>query len=369
MSVEIFGHLTHRNESEVHLASGPSLDVEYIKRQSREHEYAGFDGVLIGVGSDGPDSLQIAALAATETKTLRLLVANRPGLINPTWAARSYATLDRISNGRAAFHVITGRESDGTLKNGDPLAKENRYGRTKEFMQIIKQAWTQRQPFDFRGRHYDIQGFVASVFPIQEPRIPVFFAGNSDVAFEVGAAEADRYALYAQPIEFLKQDIAKIHAAAKASGRPDLPGIIIFVRLVVGATDELAWQKAEGLKQAAIAQSGSVKPSETRWLPSKDGRDASAGDRRQLEANGISERHDRALWTGLSGVTERGKSSALVGSPSTIVDALLDYVDAGVTTFILDGFNRLNDVPEFGQHIIPAFRAALAERGQWRKAV
>ncbi|PWC16711.1 LLM class flavin-dependent oxidoreductase [Brenneria corticis] len=362
MSIEIYGHLTHRNESEIHLAVGASLDIEYIKRQSQDHEAAGFDGVLIGVGSDGPDSLQIAALAANATKTLRLLVANRPGLINPTWAARSYATLDRIANGRIGFHVITGRESDGTRKNGDLLSKNERYARTREFIQILKSAWINHSPFDFKGRHYDIEGFAASVFPLQSPRIPVYFAGNSEAAFEVGAAEADRYALYAQPLEFLKQDIAKIHQAAHDAGRKDPPGIIILVRLIVAETDELAWQKAEEYKALAIAQSQSARPEETRWLPSNDGRDASAGDSKQLEANRLSAKHDRALWTGLAGVTERGKSTALVGSPETIVAALMDYIDAGVTMFILDGFNRLNDVPDFGRRIIPPFRAAIAAR-------
>lgn len=361
MSIEIYGHLTHRNESEIHLATGPSMDIDYIKRQSQEHEAAGFDGVLIGVGSDGPDSLQIAALAAGATTSLRLLVANRPGLINPTWAARSYATLDRIANGRIGFHVITGRESDGTRKNGDLLTKNERYARTKEFIQILKSAWTQQVPFDFAGQHYAIEGFAASVFPLQSPRIPVYFAGNSDVAFDVGAAEADRYALYAQPLEFLKQDIARIHQAAKRAGREERPGIIILVRLIVAETDELAWQKAAEYKALAQAQSQSARPEETRWLPSNDGRDASAGDSRQLAANRVAEKHDRALWTGLAGVTERGKSTALVGSPETIVAALLDYVAAGVTMFILDGFNRDEDVPDFGRRIVPRLRAALAE--------
>lgn len=362
MTIEIFGHLTPRDESEVHAASGEGIDRDYIVRQAREHEYAGFDGVLVGGGGDGPDSLQVAAHAVAHTEKLNFLVAYRPGLISPTLAARSYATLDQFSHGRIRMHTITGREPGGQKKYGDGLEKVDRYERTREFIQVIKKSWTQRGGFSFPGKHYEIEGFAASIFPHQKPRIPIYFAGNSDEAFPVGAAEADGYALYGQPLELLKSDIARIHREARAAGRADLPKIIVLVRLIIGQTDALAWERAEELRAATIAQAGLAEPDSKRWVEAKDGRAASAGDRRQVEANQRGERHDRALWTGLSGITQRGKSSALVGSPETLVAALLDYIDAGVSTFILDGFNRLRDVPEIGSYVLPLLRRRLAER-------
>lgn len=362
MSVEIFGHLTFRDESEIHLASGQSLDTDYIIRQAREHEYAGFDGVLVGLGGDGPESLQIAAQAVAHTEKLHFLVAYRPGLASPTLVARSYATLDQFSKGRIRLHAISGRNNDGLKNTGDALTKGQRYGRTREFIQLLKKTWTEKQRFDYPGEFYQVKDFVASVFPVQQPRIPIYFAGNSEEAYAVGATEADGYALYAQPLANLRQDIDRIHAAAKAGGRNDLPRIIVLVRLIIGQTDELAWQRAESMRAAAIAQTQIATPEATRWVPARDNRESSAGDLKQIAANQQGERHDRALWTGLSGITQRGKSSALVGSPETIVQALLEYVDAGVSTFILDGFERLRDVPEIGHYILPKLRSQLAER-------
>lgn len=361
MSVEIFGHLTFRDESEVHLATGPSLDIEYIVRQAKEHEYAGFDGVLVGLGGDGPESLQIAAHASAHTEKLNFLVAYRPGLASPTLVARSYATLDQFSRGRIRLHAISGRDNDGLKSTGDALTKGQRYGRTKEFIQLLKKTWVSREKFNFAGEYFKVNDFAASIFPVQQPRIPVYFAGNSEEAYAVGASEADGYALYGQPLDELKQDIRRIHEAARASGRKDLPKIIVLIRVIISQTDELAWQRAEEYRAAALAQTQQPKPSETRWLPAKDERESSAGDLKQVAANLHGERHDSALWTGLSGVTQRGKSTALVGSPETIVAALLDYVEAGVSTFILDGFHRLRDVPEIGNSILPAFRTRLAE--------
>lgn len=360
MTLDIFGHLVTRDESEAHLAGTISLDPDYVTQQARAHEEAGFDGVLVGGGGDGPDSLQVAAHAVAQTKRLNFLVAYRPGLISPTLAARSYATLDQVSKGRIRLHAITGRDSDGQLKYGDPVAKVNRYKRTREFIQILKHSWTKPEGFDFDGEFYSINNFRATIPTYQQPRIPVYFAGNSDDAYEVGATEADGYALYGQPLDLLKQDIARIHGLAAKAGRKTPPRIIVLIRLIVDETDDLAWQKAEGLRRAAIAQTEKVAPDTTHWLPAKDGRDASAGDRKQVEANLRGERHDRALWTGLTGVTQRGKSTALVGSSETVVEALLDYVKAGVSTFILDGFDRTQDVPQFGKQILPALRERAA---------
>ncbi|WP_413738159.1 LLM class flavin-dependent oxidoreductase [Sodalis sp. RH21] len=364
MGIEIFGHLTHRNESEAHQGGQASLDCDYIKRQAREHEYAGFDGVLVGGGGDGPDSLQIAALGVAQTEKLNFLIANRPGLVSPTMVARSYATLDQISQGRIRFHVISGRDLDGQMRYGDPLKKESRYQRTREFMQVVKQSWTSSSGFDYHGEYYQIENFAATILPYRQPRIPLYFAGNSDEAYPVGGAEADGYALYAQPLDRLRQDIGRIRAEAVAAGRERGPAIIVFVRLILGATDELAWLRAEELRALVRRQADGAGSSLARWTPASDGRAASVGDQKQVDANKRGERHDRALWTGLSEITRRGKSSALVGSPETVVAALLDYVDAGVSIFILDGFDRLNDVHDYGRYIIPALKQAAAGRGQ-----
>lgn len=165
MTIEFFGHLTFRDESEVHLNGESSLDVEYIARQAREHEYAGFDGVLIGLGGDGPDSLQIAAHVATHTSKLNFLVAYRPGQASPLLVARSYATLDQFSRGRVRLHAISGRDNDGQKRMGDVLTKSQRYGRTREFIQLLKRTWTERERFSYNGEHFQINDFAATIFP------------------------------------------------------------------------------------------------------------------------------------------------------------------------------------------------------------
>ncbi|MGV8183450.1 LLM class flavin-dependent oxidoreductase, partial [Pseudomonas aeruginosa] len=51
---------------------------------------------------------RVAASLIPVTQRLKFLVALRPGIISPTGAARQAATLDRLSNGRALFNLVTG---------------------------------------------------------------------------------------------------------------------------------------------------------------------------------------------------------------------------------------------------------------------
>lgn len=73
--------------------------------------------------------------------------------------------------------------------------------------------------------------------------------------------------------------------------------------------------------------------------------------------------HDRCLWTPLAAATgARGNSTALVGTPETVAQALLDYHDVGVDTFLIRGYNPLDDATDYGRELLPLVRQELARR-------
>ena len=88
--------------------SGPPFDATVIAETARIHERAGFDRVLIGYFSDAPDGFLVGAHAASVTERLSFLLAHRPGFMAPPVAARKLATLDQLSDGRLAVHIIAG---------------------------------------------------------------------------------------------------------------------------------------------------------------------------------------------------------------------------------------------------------------------
>ena len=161
MPIEFIGLISTSHASEIHGGDGPLIDRDYVRTFARAHEESDFDRVLIGYSSSSPDNTQVAAYAATHTDRLGFLVAHRPGFVFPTVAARTFATLDQFTQGRIAFHTITGGHDAEQRRDGDYLTKDQRYRRSGEFLQVLKQAWTADDPFSFDGEFYKFEDYLA----------------------------------------------------------------------------------------------------------------------------------------------------------------------------------------------------------------
>jgi alkanesulfonate monooxygenase len=362
MPVEFLGIAGTNPASEVTPRPGGSLDLEYTVKLARAHEDNGWDRILFAYHSGSPDPSQVAAYVAGKTERINLVVAHRPNVAYPTLTAKTFATLDHISGGRFEVHVITGGSTADQAAEGDFLAKDDRYGRTREFIQILKQAWTSEERFDFAGKHYQFEQFVADIKPLQQPRPRISFGGSSAAAYAVGASEADIFALWGEPLAGTKEQLATIDAEAAKAGRTDRPTIQIAFRPILAETDELAWAKAERIlgrikEVQAGGGSGRGRYRDPRKTPEN------AGSQRLLKAVEAGERHDRALWTAPTGLTGGGgNSTALVGTPETVAAALLDYYDLGVRIFSARGYDIYDDAVDFGRYVIPLVREEVAHR-------
>src|SRR5689334_16127609 len=100
MALEFLGMIGTRLASEL---DGPGanligghIDKPFVREFAHAHEAAGFDRVLIGYGSTGPDSWAVTSYVASVTERLQFLIAHRPGFVAPTLAARKAATLDQF---------------------------------------------------------------------------------------------------------------------------------------------------------------------------------------------------------------------------------------------------------------------------------
>ena len=51
-----------------------------------------------------------------------------------------------------------------------------------------------------------------------------------------------------------------------------------------------------------------------------------------------------------------------VGSAETVAQALLDYYDIGVTTFLIRGFDPFDDAIDYGRELIPRVREEVRRR-------
>jgi alkanesulfonate monooxygenase len=364
MPVEFIGMISTRDQSEIRRSRGPVVDRDYVRRFARAHEDAGFDRVLIGYSSSQPDGTQVAAYAAAQTDRLSFLVAHRPGFVAPTLAARTFATLDQFAGGRIAVHIITGGSDSEQRRDGDHLSKDERYDRTDEYLDILKQAWTSDAPFSYHGRYYQVEDSYADVRSPQQPRIPLYFGGSSDAAYRVGGKHADVYALWGEPLAETAEQIASVRATAAAAGRAEAPGISVSFRPILGPTEELAWERAH---QILATTRTNIEEFQGQWRRPTGGlggaHPQNRGSQRLLAAAAKGELHDRALWTPLAAATgAAGNSTALVGTPETVAQALVDYVDIGVTTLLIRGYDPYDDAIDYGRHLLPLVHEEVGRR-------
>ncbi|MGI5447295.1 LLM class flavin-dependent oxidoreductase [Streptomyces sp. CA-243310] len=369
MPVEFLGIAATNDSSETTARSGAAFDKEYTLRLARAHEDHGWDRVLFAYGSGSPDPAPAAAYIASRLDRLQILLAHRPNVSYPTFAAKTFATLDQISEGRLAVHFITGGNDHEQGREGDTLTKDERYARTLEYIRIVKKIWTSREPFDHEGDHYRFHDFVSDVFPVQQPRPAVSFGGSSDAAYAAGAAEADIYCLWGEPLEQTAQQIDAVKAAAEAAGRTDVPRIQVAFRPIIAPTEELAWAKAHrtvgAIKQRREA--GLARHHRNGVLPAAAPQNT--GSQRLIAIAEAGEHHDRALWTPTAAATGgAGNSNALVGTPETVAQALLDYYDLGVDILSARGYDLLGDAVDFGRYVIPLVREEVAKRDAARGA-
>jgi alkanesulfonate monooxygenase len=354
MSVEFIGYIGTRLQSEIIAALGPVLDPAHVEQAARIHEEGGFDRALVAFHSTSPESILVAGHAASVTKRLGLLIAHRPGFTAPTLAARQLATLDVFTGGRIALHVITGGSDQELRQDGSFIGKDERYARTDEYLDIVRREWTSTAPFDHQGTFYHVeQGFSAVKSP-QQPHIPVYFGGASDAAIRVAGKHADVYALWGETYAQVAELVGRVRAEAARHGRTIR--FSLSLRPILADTEAKAWARAEDILQRATAQA--ERNGSFRKAPPEN-----AGSQRLLAAAAQGARLDKRLWTGIAGLLgAQGNSTALVGTPEQVADALLDYHDLGISTFLIRGFDPLEDAIGYGRDLLPLTRELIAQR-------
>jgi alkanesulfonate monooxygenase len=375
MTIQFIGFLAHQEVSESVTPTGPIVNTAFLGSHAKSQEYAGYNKALIAYNSAAPDGFQIAAYAAQQTEKLGMLIAHRPGVMSPTVAAKQFATLDHLSNGRAPINVIAGGNDIEQQKEGDFLTHDQRYERSDEYLSVIKSVWQNDKPFDFDGRYYQIRGHKTNIKPIQKiiskPQIPIYFSGSSPAAITVAGKHADVFMMWGEPLEGIKEQIKAVKAEAQKHGREQHLQFSLSIRPILGATEAEAWSRAERIHASvALKLKNIAHVSAPPITPSPQ----SIGSQRLSKFASQGDVLDKRLWTGISQLTGAaagtaattgvgGNSTALVGTAEQIADSLLDYHDIGITNFLIRGFDPLLDAAQYGKELIPEVYRQAKVRG------
>ena len=358
MGVQFIGMIQPNEVSEHFAQRGPNLNPEFVRAFAQAHELAGFDRILVPSSGTSPDTVLTVTYAALHTKKIQFLLAHRPGFVAPTLAARQFATLDHYIAGRVAVHCITGGSDADQARDGDFVGHDERYERSDEYLSILRKVWTSDQGFDHEGKFYQVKDAKSEVKPLQQPYVPIYFGGASDPALEVAGKHADVYALWGESLAQAEDLVKRVRAAAAKHGR-QIEFSISF-RPILGKTEEQAWARADQILADTVAlqaQNG-VLQGYARGGPAQ-----STGAQRLLADAAKGDVVDERLWTAIAKQTGgRSNTTSLVGTPEQVADALLKYHDIGISTFLLRGFDPLEDALDYGRELIPLVRQKVAER-------
>jgi alkanesulfonate monooxygenase SsuD/methylene tetrahydromethanopterin reductase-like flavin-dependent oxidoreductase (luciferase family) len=230
--------------------------ADLYERYIGEMEFAdelGFDGVCVNEHHQTPHSLMpqpniMAATLAQRVKRARILILGRalPLVANPLRVAEEWAMLDNLTRGRIVCGLVRGIGIEYHASGVTPSESQERFFESHD---LIKRAWTDREPFAFEGKHYNFN--YVNVFPrtYQTPHPPIWIPSGGNPETIEWAAHPDRRYTYLQffnnPYDGVKRTLLSYRAAATKWGYEADPSQLGWAMPVyVARTDEEAFAEA-----------------------------------------------------------------------------------------------------------------------------
>ncbi len=287
----------------------------------------------------GQDTLTFIAGMAPLTKEINFLAAIRCGEIHPPMLARTIATLDHMLEGRLTLNIISSNLP------GTELDSTERYLRSKEVIEILKQCWTKNR-LDFNGKYYQFDLPTQPVKVYQQNGGPLlYFGGYSEAGMELCAEHCDVYLMWPDTENKLVELMKNISERAKKYNRTVQFGLRVHV--IVRETEEEARSYADNLISKLDLSLG-----ENIRNRSQDVK--SLGVARQTELREKSDEKffvEPNLWTGI-GLARSGCGAAIVGNPDQVITKINKYQKMGIRSFIFSGYPHLQECKIFAKLVL-----------------
>ncbi|GLW29248.1 NtaA/DmoA family FMN-dependent monooxygenase [Actinoplanes regularis] len=305
----------------------------------------------------------VAALSQVTSKA-GLIATVSTTFHHPFNLARLFGTLDHVSNGRAAWNLVTSSIGEQNFGPGELPSPEQRYARAAETLEVVHKLWDSWRPGALRagpdgqavldpelvepirhhGEFFSVEGPI-NIPPLPQGRPVLIQAGQSTAGIALGARYAEVVFTALPTLADAHDFTDRIRGQAAAHGRtPDLPLIFSSFHATFGATEAEAqrlvrerleaidYEKGRGL--VADMLGGGLDLSEAKLdqpLPESLLPDISAINRRRGRAEIFSRliRERRTLRELIQAAQDTGHWSA-AGTPEQLADAVQERFEAGV---------------------------------------
>jgi alkanesulfonate monooxygenase len=310
-----------------------------------EAEKQGFRNILAPSSYQvGQDTLSFVAGCAPLTKKINMLAAVRCGEMQPIMLARTIATLDHMMKGRLTINIIS---SDFP---GEVAESRLRYQRSREVVEILRQAWTQDE-INYEGEVYNFQNVpTGPAKPYQQNGGPLmYFGGYSPSALDLCGQHCDVYLMWPEPKEQLAQRMRDVNAVAEKYGRTLDYGL--RVHMIVRDTEAEAKEYAEHLVSKLDDDYGKL-------IRDRAHDSISLGVAHQAKARELADKFgyvEPNMWTGV-GRARSGCGAALVGSTDQVLSKIEEYQEMGIRAFIFSGYPHIDECVHFGKRVLPELK-------------
>ena len=338
------------------------------------------------------DPIPLLSFMAAATKKIGVASTFSVSHSHPFYAARLWATLDHLTNGRAGWNVVTSINSNQAANYGEERqSTDNRYDRAHEFMEVCQKLWNSWDVDAVKMDHENgifadpekvnriehTGKFFKSRGPLNVTRSPqngpaIFQAGTSPKGQDFAVKYADAiFAIQPRP-----EDAANYFNSIKSQmtdiGRdPDACKILFGMQPIIGSSEAEAREKQEEHNALVPLEGGmAILSAHLDFDLSKIPADALMSERNEPELYRMRTRFhkiDGTPMTVAETAARHGQSVSLpqfVGTPQGIADQMEAFINvAGGDGFMLTAIHSPGAIEEFVDLVVPE----LQKRGIYRK--
>ncbi|HWU65416.1 MAG TPA: dimethyl sulfone monooxygenase SfnG [Methylophilus sp.] len=328
-----------------------SWDIDYNRKLAQIAEKAGFEYALsqirftAGYGAEFQhESVSFSHALLAATTKLKVIAAILPGPWNPVLAAKQLATIDILTQGRIAVNIVSGWfRGEFTAIGEHWLDHDERYRRSREFIEALKGIWTQDN-FTYRGDFYRFSNYSLKPKPLQQPHPEIFQGGSSRAARDNAAAVSDWYFTNGNTVEGIKAQVDDIRAKAAANKHHVKIGVNAFV--IARDTEEEAKAVLKEIIDKANPEAVNAFGHEVKNAgaasPEREGNWAKSSFEDLVQYND-------------------GFKTNLIGTPQQIAERIVALKAVGVD-LVLTGFLHFQEeVAYFGEKVLPLVRELEAK--------
>ena len=338
------------------------------------------------------DPIPLLSFMAAATKKIGVASTFSVSHSHPFYAARLWATLDHLTNGRAGWNVVTSINSNQAANYGEERqSTDNRYDRAHEFMEVCQKLWNswdvdavkmdhengifadpeKVNRIEYTGKFFKSRG------PLNVTRSPqngpaIFQAGTSPKGQDFAVKYADAiFAIQPRP-----EDAANYFNSIKSQmndiGRdPDACKILFGMQPIIGSSEAEAREKQEEHNALVPLEGGmAILSAHLDFDLSKIPADALMSERNEPELYRMRTRFhkiDGTPMTVAETAARHGQSVSLpqfVGTPQGIADQMEAFINvAGGDGFMLTAIHSPGAIEEFVDLVV----TELQKRGIYRK--